>query len=443
VITLQDKQLICDEFLVEYYKSKILPNIVADVEKREKLKITLNDFILSKHDHGKVLEIVSAFYRQIDFASFFVKYLNLPREKAEALLQVLRRLQSILFRVPRYRDHLIHQFRVYLLGCYILQENLDFFVEQFANKYSCIINREINKDEEHRKTIAELLLRAFSIRLDLWFDAWALAALCHDLGYAIEGMDIIIKHLAEIYKDLINEFEMKQSVEILSPTTETSIQRNCLLLCIDLVFSSSAATELKQYVDNLSKIKDHGIWCAFLNTPKQLAEKLQNAIIKFREMSANLMLWDLVSEFYSVQGSFIAPVTIAPLLCMEALIAIGFHNRQYLFRLSPLTALLVISDTLQEWGRMSLADYEESYRRCLVYLYFDVQNRTKILEAEIYVTDQPIAEDMYKSITVNFDAHKDKQAVIDIGKIKSEFLQDLKLNICIIASRGEFCRFSV
>jgi flagella basal body P-ring formation protein FlgA len=436
-----NKQLICDEFLIEYYKNNVLPLIIVDAKQRNKIENILGDILISKYDNEKKLEKIMDFYFKFHRISNFFSYFNVPQQKAEALLNVLKQLQQILFQIPRYRDHLLHQFRVYLLGCYILQENQDFFVEQLSMKFSKILAREINKeDKAHRELIKESLFYGLIKNHELYLDTWAIVGLCHDLGYSVEGFHRILKRLCEIYKSLVHEFEIEESV-MLTPTTETSIQIQCFSDCIKFLFTNDVATILQNFIHFLEENRDHGIWCAFLLTPHDLAENIRNSVARLRERFESATLWDLVSDFYLSQKSFVA-LDIIPLICVEALIAISFHNKQFLFRLSPLAAILVISDTLQEWDRISFSSSKENFHRYLpIYLQFERENQIITFGADIYTGDNP-PEDIYESISKDFDARKD-EAIIKVEDIKSEFIENLKFDVNIISSFGKRLRISL
>ena len=80
----------------------------------------------------------------------------------------------------RYRDHIAHAFRVWIIGHGILRDRECFGGLLFSDE---LIDGEKEKDPE--------VVPPEEITTDEWECMWALAALCHDLGYPLSHIDQI------------------------------------------------------------------------------------------------------------------------------------------------------------------------------------------------------------------------------------------------------------
>lgn len=398
-----------------------------DAKERRLLENILDEFNLSKYHFRKEIDSALEFYSSLDSLSRSLRYLKMPQERIEKLLSVLKRLQNILFQIPPYRDHLPHQLRVYLIGCYILHEE-DLFMESLSERYAQIITGMIKRtDPKHYELIKEEIFYSFLGNLHLVYDAWALAAFYHDIGYSIQGIPIILNKLHEIYGELMPNLSVKVVVDIL-PSEIMRTQIESFEDCIKFLYGDDG-DELRKCVSNLKKRKDHGIWGAFFVVPHDLAGKLKENIKRLRQRILDLRVWDLVSGFGFISETGIAR-DLLPILYVDALIAIAFHNKPYLIYLSPFMTLLVISDTLQEWNRIGYVNFKESYLPRSVYIRFLDKLRSKVIESQIHVYDCP-PQDFYNRLVRNFDAKQDKELEINIDKIQKRFMKGLKFIVRI------------
>jgi hypothetical protein len=428
------QQLVFDEFLVEYYKSLILP--LLGMEQTEKLGKALDEFSSSKYDLEKETRATIRFYRELNSFSRSLRILGASESRIEDLFSMLKRLQQILFRLPRYRDHLPHQMRVYLLGCYLLRAQEEFFIENFSAKYAKVIARVVKKEDSgHYDLIFRNLYYGLICNSQVIYDAWSFAGLSHDIGYAVEGISRITDELHSMYRKLQPRLRMKLEARMI-PTSLLEDQIRAFEDCLDLLFNSTASNELKKHVSLRRKHKDHGVWGCFFLTSKDLADMIRDSLAIVKQDISNLRIWDLVSGFLpSSRGGTVN--NLLPILYADAMIAIAFHNKPYLMKLSPFTALLVISDTLQEWNRFVLKRPfgEEYIPRCVyVELTGDPQHRS--VDSEIYVYDCSPTE-FYAKMKKDFEANEDKIAPIDLENVKGEFLQGLRLVVKVGPPRNK------
>ena len=90
------------------------------------------------------------------------------KEEAYRRFGIFQNFEKILFKDPRYRDHFIHQFQVFLAGIPIIEKYYDNIESVYSEKFSN--NSEIN------------------IAL-----SWLLAATFHDVGYLVQKFETGLK----------------------------------------------------------------------------------------------------------------------------------------------------------------------------------------------------------------------------------------------------------
>jgi hypothetical protein len=411
------KGIIHDEFLIEYYAEHVLPLVTADGRKRKEVRGALEKFNRSKHNFKNEMDTSSEFYFRLDSLSRSLRFLGASEDKIAEILTVIKKVQHLLFRIPHYRDHLPHQLRVYLLGCYVLSEESDFFFSKIPLRYARVISSILRKnDAGHFSDIFETLHRGLECNHQAVYDAWALAGLCHDIGYAVEGVSRITDELRRTYQELIPELNMSLPVTI-SPAPVMRSQMRTFENCIDILYPDYKA-ELLNFASILRKRKDHGVWGCFFLTSKDLADQIKASVRRLRINTSNLTLWDLVSDFNLVVNEGFAR-DFLPLLYADALAAIAFHNKPCLLYLSPINLLLVVSDSLQEWNRIGNPDLSEVYLPRDVYLTISSAGKREEIDSEVYVYDCT-PEEFYARILSDFDSSEVKRLNIDLHRIKKE-----------------------
>ncbi|MBM3703395.1 MAG: hypothetical protein FJW63_10540, partial [Actinobacteria bacterium] len=172
------------------YKGKPLQEIfsefkgftAADVEtEKKKVNTLFQDFILpcdividgSNDPLSKIIGIAHEIIKII-----MVYYLS--RELTVTLLEAWERVQDAIFPFDEfYRDHLIHQIYVFLLGTSLLSK----LQKRIIENWKIIENKERNEEEMKRRT----------------FRSWVCASLFHDIGY-------IGKKIIDIGKSVNRQF---------------------------------------------------------------------------------------------------------------------------------------------------------------------------------------------------------------------------------------------
>jgi len=416
---MEPKRLVHDEFLVAYFRERILPLVCTSTAKKVMIAESLDEFNAYKYNFQKEIEATYKVYLNLESLHRSMRTLGASEEKIGKLLSVLRKLQQFLFHIPYYRDHLPHQLRVYLLGCYIMESNMGFFTRQLPSKYAEMISALLGKnDEDHRLNILDSLRRGLECNPQVIYDAWSIAGLCHDLGYCVQGIKNVAANLCDAYKELVPELNMQMSPQIL-PDPSMQSQISAFGNALKNLYPKSGE-ELAKLVSALSQDMNHGIWSCFFLASEDLANKIEQNTITLKNRMSNLTLWDLVSDFNLVSGDRFA-ADLLPVLYAEALIAIAFHDKPSLRYLSPLAFLLVVSDTLQEWNRVGNLSTEIDQQRRDVYLTMENNGKGLSIKSEIYTYDCSPAS-LYQKIVYNFQPGSELSRV-NLSMISSEFIQ--------------------
>jgi hypothetical protein len=133
--------------------------------------------------HESIREISSNYkynnYLQKIYYDFLIKNFLLYRDKLtpgsqEKLLDLTRKFeknQRNLFRIPRYRDHFLHQINVYLLGLSIIHIIYGIFNGKLIDDFNQVYFTGGNKEYQTINDISFI---------------WFLAAMFHDIAYPVE-----------------------------------------------------------------------------------------------------------------------------------------------------------------------------------------------------------------------------------------------------------------
>lgn len=220
-------------------------------------------------------------------------------------------LEKILFKLPDYRGHYIHQFNVFLLGYYLINKLIE--------------NEQIKEN-----------FRKYTDKINF---VWMLASTFHDMGYPIQELENLFSMFIDMFLKVSTKYHMNiddiltsnfyNYVEYLSEihyqfTTlnqnQWGLNRNCRK---DYRFLNLILTKLRA--------KDHGVISALL---------LIHSVLS-KEKFINREQW-LNRDF--------------PFYIMPACHAISVHNLRtddicITFNETPFAFLLILCDEMQDWGR--------------------------------------------------------------------------------------------
>ena len=319
-----------------------------------------------------------------------IMYYYLSKDLTGKLLESWGHIQSIIFPYDeQYRDHLIHQFYVFLIGATILSK-LDV---RILENWRIIEKVERDEDEMRRRT----------------FRSWVSASMFHDIGY-------IVKKLLEIEKSIHkNYFLNLPGVEWSNFKLQINDRDDIFkdyLNRIDRVYIENefAYTRREATGEGALRIKNeicelnHGvlssyiIWNICRHTIKGIDPRYINTIKAHLKARASIIHEQIsvgnVSRSISIKTHLISSEEIIiakadddmlnELYKQEieedidiAAFAIAMHDIEegYVinFFTHPLTFLLLLCDELQDWGRVRVQNNEvhmksNEFLRCKVFL---------------------------------------------------------------------------
>jgi hypothetical protein len=244
------------------------------------------------------------------------------KDEAFGRFEIYKEFEKVLFKQPRYRDHFIHQFQVFLSGLPIINKHYDTIVESYTTVFGG--TSKINID--------------FS---------WLLAATFHDIGYLVQQFD---EWLNSFFKEFLEISEIPINLDF-----------GKLLLI----------RNFQEYADKLTSLytsiycdKNEGEWTY---TGKHIVDN------EFRKMFSSkliidrnhglisaLILLDRIENSKIVQGIENYKDGTFTSSIMPSALSISLHDdeiflnekiKQIEFSKDPLSFILIYCDTIQEWGR--------------------------------------------------------------------------------------------
>lgn len=294
---------------------------LRNIEYKEELKeLARNYRHKSKKDYDIALDIVKKLWsmkkvKDKGYAGIGVEYPEIQRQ-----------LEEILLRDPRYRDHFIHQFQVFLLGAYILDKLYDDKgVKRFNNMYNCPIEK-----------------------------AWLITSTYHDFNYSIQQYDIWIKEFFQ--KALCTDKESDLSpLRLDAEFVRESFLLKTRELCKALNCEMDHDTTMFFYEKTTHKEgRNHGLLSA-LSLLKLFENNDKRSKISYSAVIQAALAIALHEE--NVWKPCCGQECAQPQSW-----DVNFAKKQIIkklkFKNSPLCFLLIFCDAVQEWGRPG-RDYEE------------------------------------------------------------------------------------
>jgi hypothetical protein len=237
-----------------------------------------------------------------------------------------------------YRDHIVHSFRVWIIGHGLLKSRLGGTLEHGVE-----LEREITKTE--------------------WECMWAIVALCHDIGYPLSQIERVNNRAREALRNQglmpLGDLRFAFSPQM-QPFHDTMIRLMAstpVLLPKTLRLNSgkskSKGREARKYVTHLQNKY-------YLKLLKSF-DDLEHGVVSSLLMSKALVYFlesDLCHDCWS-------PLTAKDarqfLIRREILRAIASHTCQDIYHLkfNTLSFLLYMADEIQCWGRPTLTRLQE------------------------------------------------------------------------------------
>ena len=324
----KQRNLKTDEDVVEFLLSKIeeiaIPEdrailsqpLMDKLSKLEKISYKANIKTFREHCYettGNLYNIIMDTLRDL----WVKKY---EKEDAYRRFEIYQEFEKVLFKDPRYRDHFIHQFQVFLSGLPII----DKYQMEIENAYSGIFDSKIDID--------------FS---------WLLASTFHDIGYPVQQFD---KWMNSFFSDFLDVKEIPTSIDLGKLLLIRNFQDylDKLTSLYSALYQLNGGTHWKY---NSPHRIDHELRRMFSS---KLIEERNHGII------SALILLDRIENSKIAQNDSNYIDTTFSSIVMPAALSIAMHDmgiflskniEKIEFRKDPITFLIIYCDTIQEWGR--------------------------------------------------------------------------------------------
>jgi hypothetical protein len=272
--------------------------------------------------------------KRVDYGSFFHEG-SLGVTELRNVLESFAKFESMLYGASpdRYRDHIAHAFRVWIIGHGVLHDKHCFAGQLFSDG---LFHGE---NQEGGQAVPP------GISSNEWECMWAIVALCHDLGYPLSHLD----RINTLARDALRQMGLVHGGDLqfsfsqqMLPFHETIIRlmaskpvREGKQFCTHL--QNKYYLKLLKSFDNL----DHGVVSALL---------VSKALVYFLESDLSQDRFDALTEEDARQF----------LIRREILRAMAFHTCQdiYHLRFDTLSFLLYMVDEIQCWGRPTLEELQ-------------------------------------------------------------------------------------
>jgi hypothetical protein len=234
-----------------------------------------------------------------------------------------KEFEPVLMLNPKYRDHFLHQFQVFLLGAYIIDKLYkETAIQNFNNTYGCQIE-----------------------------NVWLVGSIYHDFNYNIQQYE---EWTDEFFKKTLNIKENPSFLKLENSFVRESFLFKIKEFCEAMKFEMDPDTMMFFYEKTINK-KDHGLLSALsllkLFEEKSNSSKLNNSALIQSALAIllhNEDIWKVLSGECD-NNSETWEKSFAQKKIMQNL----------LFREYPLIFLLIFCDIIQEWGRVG-KNYEEA-----------------------------------------------------------------------------------
>ncbi len=310
------------------------------------------------------------------------------------LPDIQQKVENILQRDEKYREHFVHQFKVFLIGSYILDSFYPKIASDFYEKYKCKIEK-----------------------------VWLIASTFHDFSYGLQNFDTWLMYFFEdILK--IKDYKTKENLNLLNldaAMIRDALYNNILKIVDNLPFDLKEGTKKKLnrfFYEKAVSDRNHGVLSA-ISLLQLYYDDHENATINEKEIfhaAATITLHeeDVWEALCGCQGYRTSSKAIpddekeCKILCNRNLWSrkqrqIVDEKLSYLkdnteitkyrcerweksimdqrlldkitFEKNPLVFLLIFCDSVQDEGRVASSDNSDSRdRSSLKGLYFDRTN---------------------------------------------------------------------
>jgi len=238
--------------------------------------------------------------------------------------ELYKEFEAVLFKDPRYRDHFIHQFQVFLTGLPIID----------------------NYHDRISKRISRSVCRGAFVDIDF---SWLLAATFHDIGYPVQQFDAL---LATFFREFLSIEDIPVWADIGRILARGNFQRYVDELTSFFIFLRKSQGGKARWKYSAPHRIEHDTRSHFM---RRLIEGRNHGVV------SALTLLDKM-EPGEVEGGMADEYedTVLTGAVMPAALAILLHDTDVYsdekigdirFEENPLSFLLIYCDAIQEWGR--------------------------------------------------------------------------------------------
>lgn len=239
-----------------------------------------------------------------------------------SFFETFREYETVLYGARgRYRDHLVHVFRVYLLGEFVIRETFGF------DRVDCEEGGKVKISAEEKEAM------------------WCIISLCHDLGYPLEAISDINQKARDMFQKF-GRVSIKELAYGLSPQYQT-------ISDFILRFMSS---NLQPYSDG--KQFDIHLQTKFFLKFSNALDRFNHGLISCIVLMKNLVYF-LESDYLMDSLKPLDPDDARHFLIRRAILrAIASHacDEVYHLQVTNFPFLLLVLDEMQDWGRPRLVE---------------------------------------------------------------------------------------
>lgn len=283
------------------------------------------------------------------------------------LLKEFRNYEIMLLELPRYRDHFIHQYQVFILGSIIIDElykiknaNSSKKLKSFSDYY----NESLNIKEQS-PLIADI--------------AWLITSTFHDVAYPIERSPQLFNKFFEKYMGLrLKDLGGKE----LQPVIDRPRLEKALYDC--------------NYAKLIEELGDLYVWYSRKDGQWKYDPDAQRSVFIDDQFSRGIRYSLIEERDHGVLGSLVllhqstAGGEYFSEIIYPSALAIALHNKFFftlhsdlIFEENPLAFLLRYCDLIQEWGRSSQEDTEKPKLESIS-IFLNKKNKKIHIRSEIF-----------------------------------------------------------
>jgi len=318
--------IISDDFLIDQFQRRldtthfIRPNSKTLITELNKTNLNIQSDKI-KIIWRKLVEDAIIFLKSEDEREKYHDAITLGTDKLINYLDEFQNFELILYgAIPNYRDHIIHVFRTYLLGDYLINNSFTYVNIKIG------INSSLSISENEKEAI------------------WCITCLCHDLGYPLEG----INKINEKARNIIKQYG-SVSIKELEYNYFSQFEKICDF-AIDFISSNLQEKEKDKYVVH----KQPKYYQKFMSALGDLNHGVLSSIILMKDL-----VFFKESDYTFDENKLLNTEDARQFLIRnEILRSIASHSSNDIYHLTipNFSFLLCAFDEMQEWGRPRLVD---------------------------------------------------------------------------------------